>query len=428
METVIKVEELSKCYRVGVRDNLSDTFTGEIFNFIKSPYRNYLKLRKLSDFSDNGSNSEDIIWALRDISFEVKKGEILGIIGKNGAGKSTLLKILSRISEPSEGRAVITGKVSSLLEVGTGFHPELTGRENIYLNGTILGMTKSEIDRKFDEIVAFSEIEKFLDTPVKRYSSGMGVRLAFAIAAHLDPDIMIIDEVLAVGDFRFQDKCLKKIDSIRDAENRTVIFVSHNLNAVLRLCHRVIVLNNGEIIFDGDIKQGIHYYMNYDNGESNNEIRIHRENIPSNGEYRIVDLELLNNNNDPVIRISSGDYLKLRIHIELLNALKNLGIDVHIYAENQIELSKISSYPVSGYKIGPQGPGKFFIDFIINSFPFVDGDYSWSIDLVEPNVKIFHKLDHVISIKVNPGDFYNSGYPPDTGFVAFDHKWDFKKL
>ena len=193
----------------------------------------------------------DIFWALKDINFEVKKGEVLGIIGKNGAGKSTLLKILSRITEPTGGRIEIYGRIASLLEVGTGFNPELSGRENVYLNGTILGMTKKEIDLKFDEIIDFSGVEKFIDTPVKRYSSGMKVRLAFAVAAHLDPEILIIDEVLAVGDAEFQKKCLGKMHDVAENEGRTVLFVSHNMSAVQTLCSRSVVLENGCLIFLG---------------------------------------------------------------------------------------------------------------------------------------------------------------------------------
>jgi len=200
------------------------------------------------------------LWALKDVSFSVQKGEIVGIIGRNGAGKSTLLKILSRITEPTKGRAIMRGRVSSLLEVGTGFHPELTGRENIYLNGAILGMRKAEIDRKFDEIVDFSGVEKFIDTPVKRYSSGMYVRLAFAVAAHLEPEILLVDEVLAVGDFEFQKKCLGKMGDVAK-EGRTVLFVSHNMGAINQLCNRAIVLENGQAKFTGSVNESIKEYL-----------------------------------------------------------------------------------------------------------------------------------------------------------------------
>ena len=209
----IQVEHLGKRYRIGSREDELDTLGERLWSWVRSPLQNYRRLRSLSHFSENGE-SADVIWALRDISFSVSQGEALGVIGRNGAGKSTLLKVLSRITPPTTGRVVLGGRVASLLEVGTGFHPELTGRENVYLNGSILGMTRPEIDRKFDEIVAFSGIEKFIDTPVKRYSSGMRVRLAFSVAAHLEPEILLIDEVLAVGDAEFQRKCLGKMKDV----------------------------------------------------------------------------------------------------------------------------------------------------------------------------------------------------------------------
>lgn len=260
----ITVDSISKCYRIGLKEDMHDTFAKSIFSFIKSPFKNYRKYRSLYKF-DNidphaDSDSSDILWALRDVSFEVTEGEVLGIIGKNGAGKSTLLKIFSRITHPTRGNVYIRGKSSSLLEVGTGFHPDLTGRENVFLNGTILGMTKKEIVRKFDAIVDFSGVEKFIDTPVKRYSSGMSVRLAFAVAAHLEPEILIVDEVLAVGDAEFQGKCIGKMSSIAK-EGRTVLFVSHNMGAVTELCSRVLWLENGSIKMGGDPLEIVTNYL-----------------------------------------------------------------------------------------------------------------------------------------------------------------------
>jgi lipopolysaccharide transport system ATP-binding protein len=249
--TAIRADGLSKEYRIAggsvVYDTLRDLLTDGF--------------RNLS--GRNGARrGRDTIWALRDVSFEIPQGQIAGIIGRNGAGKSTLLKILSRITEPTEGRAEIHGRVGSLLEVGTGFHPELTGRENVYLNGAILGMRKREIDQKFDEIVAFAEIDRFIDTPVKRYSSGMQVRLAFAVAAHLEPDILLIDEVLAVGDVAFQRKCLGKINSVA-REGRTVLFVSHNMVAMQNICARAIILRQGQTVFDGDANEAVKEYLAY---------------------------------------------------------------------------------------------------------------------------------------------------------------------
>jgi len=267
-DIAIKVENLSKLYRIGLKEEMHDSFVRTMLDFAKSPWKNYRKYRSLYKFDDNepdsdrslNSNSSDLIWALRDISFKVKQGEVVGIIGRNGAGKSTLLKILSRITDPTSGGAEIRGRVSSLLEVGTGFHPELTGRENIYLNGTILGMTKKEVDRKFDEIVDFSGVEKFIDTPVKRYSSGMTVRLAFSVAAHLEPEILIIDEVLAVGDAAFQKKCLRKMEDVGQ-RGRTVLFVSHNMAAVTRLCGRTVLLDEGRVLEDGPSHRVVRAYL-----------------------------------------------------------------------------------------------------------------------------------------------------------------------
>jgi lipopolysaccharide transport system ATP-binding protein len=252
-DIAIRAEGLSKLYRLGkreryrtLRDTLTDTLT--------APFR-----RGRSPESSNGHGGS--FWALKDLSFEVKHGEVVGLIGRNGAGKSTLLKVLSRITEPTEGEISIRGRIASLLEVGTGFHPELSGRDNVYLNGAILGMKKSEIQRKFDEIVAFAEVDKFIDTPVKHYSSGMYVRLAFAVAAHLEPEILVIDEVLAVGDAAFQEKCLGKMDDVA-RHGRTVIFVSHNMGAVSRLCPRGMLLDSGRLVSTGDISDIIDGYSN----------------------------------------------------------------------------------------------------------------------------------------------------------------------
>ncbi len=265
--TAIKVENLSKCYRIGMKEEMHDSLIKSVFSFLKSPVKNYQKHRSLYNFKDvdKHSDNSDIIWALKDVSFEVKEGEIVGIIGVNGAGKSTLLKILSKITDPTGGQAIIRGKISSLLEVGTGFHPELTGRENVYLNGTILGMRKTELDSKFDEIVDFSGIEKFIDTPVKRYSSGMKVRLAFAVAAHLDPEILLIDEVLAVGDAEFQKKCLSKMENVSQT-GRTILFVSHNMHALTRLCPRAILLNGGVVQSDGESNKIVASYLDFGKG------------------------------------------------------------------------------------------------------------------------------------------------------------------
>ncbi len=251
---VIRIENLGKQYYLGREAYRHQTLRGAISEFARSP------LRRLRHLAERGDGNE-AFWAVRNLEFEVERGEVVGIVGRNGAGKSTLLKLLSRITEPTEGRAVLRGRVASLLEVGTGFHPELTGRENVYLNGSILGMRKAEIDGKFDQIVAFAEIEKFLDTPVKHYSSGMYVRLAFAVAAHLEPEILIVDEVLAVGDSQFQKKCLGKMKDVASGDGRTVIFVSHNMAAVRSLCDSCCVLENGRLTMRGDADECVGAYL-----------------------------------------------------------------------------------------------------------------------------------------------------------------------
>jgi lipopolysaccharide transport system ATP-binding protein len=296
-DTAITVENLSKSYLVGHKSTgqdykrytaLRDVIGDEVRNFARNAV-NIVRGRQVV----LGDQVEEF-WALRDVSFEVERGEVLGIIGRNGAGKSTLLKILSRITEPTRGRVMIRGRVGSLLEVGTGFHPELTGRENIYLNGAILGMTRTEIRRKFDEIVAFAEIEKFLDTPVKRYSSGMYVRLAFAVAAHLEPEILLVDEVLAVGDAEFQKKCLGKMDAASRREGRTVLFVSHNMAAIRHLCKRVILLVGGRTELDGETNQIIESYVRTLQLSSHLEEILHViKRLPPDPAFRLRRVEIL---------------------------------------------------------------------------------------------------------------------------------------
>jgi len=271
----VHVDKISKVYRIGQKEQIQDNLALAFFDFFKNPLKNFRKYRSLYNFSDyelygngeNGNAPSTVLWAVKDVSFIAKPGETIGIIGKNGAGKSTLLKILCRITYPTLGRAMVRGKISSLLEVGTGFHHELTGRENVYLNGTILGMSKREVASKFDQIVAFSGVEKFIDTPVKRYSSGMQVRLAFSVAAHLEPELLIVDEVLAVGDADFQRKCIDKMEGVGQ-QGRTVLFVSHNMAAITRLCKRAILLENGKIIADGPAHEVVGKYMTAGTGTS----------------------------------------------------------------------------------------------------------------------------------------------------------------
>lgn len=284
-EAAICINKISKEYRIGDTNERYKTLRDTIAGAAKN-------LR-------NGRRAKSSFWALKEVSFDVHPGDVIGLIGRNGAGKSTLLKVLSRITEPSSGYADIRGRIGSLLEVGTGFHPELTGRENIFLNGAILGMSRREIQRKFDEIVAFSEIEQFIDTPVKHYSSGMMMRLAFAVAAHLEPEILLIDEVLAVGDTAFQKKCMGKMDEV-SREGRTILFVSHNMAAVRSMCKRGIVLSHGEMIFDGDVGTAIHHY-----NQSLSE-------VPQEGSGRQVEFTHLTVNNEIAGTIEPGEPFTVR--------------------------------------------------------------------------------------------------------------------
>ncbi|HPD13484.1 MAG TPA: ABC transporter ATP-binding protein [Planctomycetota bacterium] len=311
-EPVIRVEGLSKSYRIGARESYH-TFREAITDALAAPFR---RLRNLGRAPSGG---DDTIWALKDVSFEVQQGEVLGIIGRNGAGKSTLLKILSRITEPTEGRARIRGRVASLLEVGTGFHPELTGRENIYLNGAILGMSRAEIARKFDEIVAFAELDKFIDTPVKRYSSGMYVRLAFAVAAHLEPEILLVDEVLAVGDAGFQQKCLGKMSEVAHG-GRTVLFVSHNMAAIAHLCRRALVLDAGSLVADLDPGAAVRLYLRTLGESSGASVCLRtRTEESGDGSARILEGSIRDREGNPKVNFSLGESIVFEFAVRYLS-------------------------------------------------------------------------------------------------------------
>jgi len=343
-DIAIKVENLGKRYRIGLKEDMHDSLGSSIVNFIKTPLKNYRKYRSLYRFDDQGpnpdnsqdDNSSDIIWALRDVSFEVKKGEAIGIIGRNGAGKSTLLKILSRITAPTNGQVEIRGKISCLLEVGTGFHPELTGRDNVYLNGTVLGMRKIEVDHKFDEIVDFSGIEKFIDTPVKRYSSGMKVRLAFSVAAHLEPEILIVDEVLAVGDAEFQKKCLNKMEDV-GREGRTVLFVSHNMSAISRLCDRGIILNKGGVVEDGPADQVVATYLTSEFGISGTQEWIADEEAPGGNLARLVAVRVRTEGEEMTDKVNIQNSVMVEMEYEVLQSGWILLPNFHFYNSQGIE-------------------------------------------------------------------------------------------
>ncbi len=345
---VITVENLGKKYRIkhqaerqrykALRDVLADKTKGvarRLWSVVRGPWSG-----GPAGPSSSGPSTEDF-WALKDVSFEVKQGEVVGIIGRNGAGKSTLLKILSRITEPTTGRIHLRGRVASLLEVGTGFHPELTGRENIFLNGAILGMTRVEIKRKFDEIVAFSEVEKFLDTPVKRYSSGMYVRLAFAVAAHLEPEILIVDEVLAVGDSEFQKKCLGKMRSVATNEGRTVLFVSHNMQAVQSLCTDAILMARGRFVKQGGTSEVVNQYLAQSCSSTGERIWTESD-APGNTELKLMAVRVLSHGR-PVVGTASSKN-NLFVEFDFVAKTKNPGLCVGFDLTNSEGTVVLRSY------------------------------------------------------------------------------------
>lgn len=311
---VIKAENISKQYRLGlvgtgtVRDDLKRWW----YN-IRGNEDPFLKIGEANNRAIKGES--DYVWSLRDINFEINQGDSIGIIGRNGAGKSTLLKILSQVTQPTTGKIYTKGRIASLLEVGTGFHPEMTGRENIYLNGAILGMRKDEINRKFDEIVAFSGVERYIDTPVKRYSSGMYVRLAFAVAAHLESEILIVDEVLAVGDAEFQKKCLGKMNEVSKGEGKTILFVSHNLDAVKKLCNQGILLQNGQLVQTGSVDETLNTYLKFNAANESASKLIYE--LDNSKEAQIIKVELKDQNNQPVVEYFTDQ--DCYIHITLKN-------------------------------------------------------------------------------------------------------------
>lgn len=381
---VITVENLGKRFQIGTLEKGADTLRETLMDIAKAPFR---RLKTLGGHS--GSNGE--FWAIRNLSFEVQQGDVLGIIGRNGAGKSTLLKLLSRISDPTEGRAVIRGRVASLLEVGTGFHNELTGRENVYLNGAILGMRKTEIDRKFDEIVEFSGVERFLDTPIKRYSSGMKVRLAFAVAAHLEPEILIIDEVLAVGDADFQAKCMGKMRNVAES-GRTVLFVSHNIGAVQALCNRAILLANGTLASDGTTEIVLEDYLKCVYMDQAGEKSLTSVKRAKPGcELLMQSGKLMNAEGQVTTHVPIGDSLTISVTYKskntsfrpVLGAVVKNSTGLSLFGtDNRIQAKFLPPHPCPNGTIAltfeslPLTPGKYSIDLYL-------GNETHSLDCIE---------------------------------------------
>jgi lipopolysaccharide transport system ATP-binding protein len=404
---VINIDNLSKQYEIGSIKDRGRTFREALTDKFMIPLR-----RVRNTFAAGTSDDETeakSIWALNDISLQIKQGEVLGIIGRNGAGKTTLLRILSKITEPTKGQVEISGRVGSLLEVGAGFHSELTGRENIYLNGAILGMKKAEIDRKFDEIVAFAEIEKFIDTPVKRYSSGMYMRLAFAVAANLEPEILLVDEVLAVGDAVFQTKCLAKMSSITQ-QGRTVLFVSHNMSAIASICQTGIVLEAGKISFSGPVHEAVTLYLDQFSETGQKGIQIsQRKDRTGTGKVKLANFYLENEAGEKIVQIKNGQTVRFVFDYatESNKEVENVDFQIVVLTQSEELLFQFGTR-FTGQKLMKITPkGRFICE--IKKFPLVPGHYRLDT-YVEAGGESSDRILRFTQLNVIDGDFYQSGY------------------
>ncbi len=412
-KVAISAEKLSKCYRIVHRANASRQLHDELFGLPK---------RLLKRFAGRGRSESEQFWALKDVSFDIQQGEVVGLIGRNGAGKSTLLKILNRITEPTSGHAKIRGRVGALLEVGTGFHPELTGRENIFMNGAILGMTRAEIRTRFDQIVAFSEIEKFLDTPVKHYSSGMYVRLAFAVAAHLNPDILLIDEVLAVGDAQFQKKCLGKMEDVAHDEGRTAVFVSHDVGAVMQLCHRAIWIDNGMIRDMGSSSSVVAHYMSanakqgevvWPEGKANPGV--------NDMKFRAVRIRTETGNISSVVESTKPFFVE--VEYEVTETLWNLRVGF-------ILKTSAGSYVLDSHDVddpeyrSTRTPGYYLAVCTVPGSFLAAGTYIISLNALVENVAYFAQVESVLLLEV-VNTSANLGLTKRHGIIQPHFKWDY---
>src|SRR5690625_217439 len=418
-----RAENISKRFRLGMKDQISDSLVGAAMKWARTPLTNLRKLRSLSHFSD--SDSPDILWALKDLNLDVRCGEVIGLIGKNGAGKSTLLQILSRITDPSAGQVEIYGRVSSLLEVGTGFHPELTGRENVYLNGTILGMQKREIDRKFDEIVDFAGVSRFIETPVKRYSSGMMVRLAFAVAAHLEPEILIVDEVLAVGDAQFQQKSIGKMQDVAQSSGRTVLFVSHNMGSIERLCERVVVMDEGKSALIDEPKTAMREYLNRCSAahSGNNIQALPRQ---GDGQIRFTAFQFRNELNENIQRALSGRDLIFALGYQTKrgSVTGNITVGISVHSLGGEPLFVVFNYHTGKIFSSAGRSGEFTCR--IRRLPLNAGRYVvYARVEIDGTVADYPTLP-IAYLEVEAGDFYGTGkVTTDRGetFFLVDADW-----
>lgn len=408
---VIRVSGLSKKYHISGRQEEYKTIRESLTQTLRAPFR---RARKLLRGQVTGAAELDVVfWGLKDVSFEIKRGETVGIIGKNGAGKSTLLKVLSRITEPTSGFAEIYGRVASLLEVGTGFHSELTGRENVYLNGAILGMKKDEIERKFDEIVAFAEVEQFIDTPVKHYSSGMSMRLAFSVAAHLEPEILIIDEVLAVGDIGFQKKCLGKMGKVAK-EGRTVLFVSHNMAAVQNLCGRSILLEDSRVIADGETDTIIAQYFKKVYAMGGRKCLTDTLTTRAgNGKARIHLVEILSLSGEAISSIPMGEGIKIRLEIFSKSFIPSAFIVVGICGASGELYCRINSVVTQNWTVDLHPNQNITVECTIPKMNLGSGVHRFwfKIKAADQSTEI-DIVDNVVSLEVTPADIFHTGRIP----------------
>jgi lipopolysaccharide transport system ATP-binding protein len=418
-ETILIAENISKQYRLGLVG--TGTISHDLnrwWHKIRGKEDPYLRVGDVNDRSAKGIS--EYVWALQDINFEVQRGEVLGIIGKNGAGKSTLLKILSRVTGPTTGEIKTRGRIASLLEVGTGFHPELTGRENIYLNGAILGMTKSEIQSKIDEIIEFSGCERYIDTPVKRYSSGMTVRLAFAVAAHLDPDILVIDEVLAVGDAEFQKKAIGKMQDISKGQGRTVLFVSHNMAAVKSLCTRAIVLENGTTAFEGETNQAVDFYLKSDVANSS----AHYINETPKADSDILEVSMRDKDGNVKGVFGFDNQIVLQIKLNANREIAKSG-SLGFRVKDQFERVVFSSMVNLSEFINVNGVHYSNIEF--PKSVLLPNEYRVIIGYHIPNKEVIRSLFDIVNFKIEEtGTIYHKYQGVDFGSVMLDCKWSVK--
>lgn len=411
-DIILKAKNISKQYRLGLVG--TGTISHDLNRWwykIRGKNDPYLRVGESNDRSTKGNS--DYVWALQDINFEVERGEVLGIIGKNGAGKSTLLKILSKVTSPTTGEIKTRGRIASLLEVGTGFHGEMTGRENIYLNGAILGMTKNEITSKIDEIIEFSGCQRYIDTPVKRYSSGMTVRLAFAVAAFLEPEILVVDEVLAVGDAEFQAKAIGKMQDISRGDGRTVLFVSHNMASVKKLCTKGVVLENGKIVFSGDSNSAVNYYLN-SNYELTEVSLLNRKERKGNFKLKVENIFIENGEGKKVNEVLTGESYKLIFEYTKFNTIdeKQFTIVLQFKNENDEIVNSIATDELGTSFARIYDKGR--IEIVIPKLQFREGNYfmnymiSERVSLSTPH-KVIDYLADAFLMKVNKGDYWKTG-------------------